>query len=97
MLNTTYCIDPSIEDIWKAWIKETFIPIHHESGFCSCILLKVEEKYDEGGISYALHTTFSNMNTYIDFKSKYESKLNKLHAIKFQGKYAAFTTMLTQV
>lgn len=101
ILNKTITIDISIKDEWISWIKEKYIPIHTETGLCKCILLEIDVQLEHddrlNGKSYALQLSFNSTEQFDIFKDKFESKLNKLQALKFGHKYVAFSTILKSV
>ncbi|MBK8807053.1 MAG: DUF4286 family protein [Bacteroidales bacterium] len=97
LLNNTYSIEKTIEKEWVAWMKEKFIPIINDTGLCNCLLLKVEQIYDEGGVSFALQYSFNSKTQMEYFKDKFESKLNLLHNAKFRNKFELFVTVLETV
>ena len=57
-LNTTFCVDPSVENSFLAWVRETYIPDAVASGiFSSPRLLRIEHEVQPDALTYAVQLT----------------------------------------
>jgi len=94
LYNVTVNIDTSVENSWLTWMKETHIPDVMNTGcFVRNIVCKINAE-SEGGTSYSIQY-FCNSKKELDrYMTVYATKLQQEHALKFQGKFVAFRTLL---
>lgn len=93
--NITVSIDPSIEQEWLPWMKETHIPNMMATGFfLENRFAKVMFVKDDGAISYSVQFICSNMTDLQAFQGGYAPQLQQAVKDKFEGMYATFTTVL---
>ena len=95
--NVTVSIDESIHDEWLQWMKEVHIPDVMRTGMFEnnriCRILA----YEQGGISYSIQYDAKDMATYEKYQAEFATKLQEEHTAKYQGKFAAFRTLLEVV
>lgn len=95
--NYTISIDERIEKEWIIWVKEVLIPEINSTELCSARLFSFDQKFDEGGISYALQVEFSSEESLNTFRKEREQSIFGLQAKKFSMQYAMFVTILKVV
>lgn len=91
--NVTVTIEKSVQDEWLKWMREVHIPDVMSTGFF------VENKIcklitEEAEITYAIQYTFGKMEDLTNYQKTNAPRLQKEHAEKFKGKFAAFRTIL---
>lgn len=95
--NVTVSIDENVAEEWLQWMRETHIPDVMNTGhFKESRLCRVHGE-EQGGVTYAItYLSFSqdDLNTY---QEKHAPKLQAEHTKKFDGKFAAFRTLLSVV
>lgn len=93
--NTSYIIDPSIEDVWLFWIKETYIPLVKQTDLCEVVRLfklqKIEEDHDN---TFAIQIDFLNDTKLHLYNNKYKSQFDSLMLKRFGNTVTAFRTIL---
>ena len=97
LYNITVSIDPNIEKEWLKWMREVHIPDLMETGYFRDSKLCRVHAEEEGGLTYAVTYTAYSKKHYEDYLEKKAPKLQAEHHEKFQGKYAAFRTLLSVV
>ena len=91
--NVTITLEKEIHQDWLKWMNEVHIPdvmrrgIFTENKICKLIT-------EESEITYAIQYTFSAMEDLHKYQKEFAPKLQKEHADKFKGKFAAFRTVL---
>lgn len=94
LYNVTISIDEEVHEEWLQWMKEVHIPDVLATG------LFIENKIarilaeEQGGLAYSIQYIARNMEDYEEYKRKYAPKLQAEHQIKYDGKFAAFRTLL---
>ncbi len=92
--NITVSIDYAYADEWLTWMKSTHIPDVLATGsFLDAKLSKILAE-ESGGASYSIQYLCENMETYDQYQKQFAPKLQQEHNLKFQGKFAAFRTLL---
>ncbi|MEX1191074.1 MAG: DUF4286 family protein [Brumimicrobium sp.] len=95
--NVTVSIDVNVSDEWLSWMRETHIPDVMSTGhFKECRICRVQGE-EEGGKTYAIiYLAFSEeaLNTY---QEKHAPRLQAEHSKRFEGKFAAFRTLLSVI
>ncbi len=94
LYNVTINIDNTVEPEWLDWMKSTHIPDVMNTGcFTKNLVCKINAE-SEGGTSYSIQY-FCNSQTDLDrYLTTHATKLQQEHALKYQGKFAAFRTLL---
>ena len=94
LYNVTINIDEDVQDEWLNWMKDTHIPDVMKTGLFLenriCRILAEEE----GGHSYAIQYLLASKANYDDYQSNHAANLQAEHNDKFNGKFAAFRTIL---
>ena len=91
--NVTINMDAAITKEWLDWMKNKHIPDVLNTGcFIENKILKVLS--DDDGATYSVQYTFKTMEDFETYKTKHAQGLQKEHAEKFNGKFAAFRTLL---
>lgn len=95
--NVTVSIDSNIHDEWLDWMRTSHIPDVLKSGcFLESKLSRIHGE-EEGGVTYSIMYVSPSMEKYEEYKSLHAAELQKEHTEKFQGKFAAFRTILSVV
>lgn len=94
LYNVTINIDHDVHDEWLKWMKEVHIPDVMNTG------LFVENKIcriyaeEDGGKSYSIQYFAKNWDDYNRYQNEFAPQLQEEHITKYQGKFAAFRTIL---
>lgn len=97
LYNVTINIDYDVHDEWLDWMKNKHIPDVLKTG------LFIENKIcrilaeEDGGKSYSIQYFLKNMDDYYTYQKEYASSLQLEHTQKYEGKFAAFRTILEVV
>ncbi|MFC2175793.1 DUF4286 family protein [Bacteroidota bacterium] len=95
--NVTVNINPKVHDQWIAWMKEMHIPEVMATG------LFIENRFakvlveDQGGITYSTQYLCATMEDLNAYKQYHATRIEGLHAKKFEGEFVAFRTLLETV
>ncbi|MFL5753858.1 MAG: DUF4286 family protein [Bacteroidia bacterium] len=91
--NVTVNIDESVHEEWLAWMKEVHIPDVMRTGcFIDSQLVKVLGQ-DEGH-TYSFQYKFLEMEDYENYQKNFAAKLQREVRDRYEGKFAAFRTLL---
>jgi hypothetical protein len=97
LYNVTINIDASVENEWKTWMINTHIPdVLKTNCFIEAKLSRIHGEED-GGATYSIMYTAKTQDDINLYQNSYSSRLQQEHTQKFQGKFAAFRTLLTVV
>lgn len=92
--NVTVSLDPSVEQDWLNWMKSTHIPdVMKTRCFTNARLAKVQGK-EAGECTYAISYDCPSEEKLQEYIKNYAMNLQKDHAEKYNGKFAAFRTLL---
>ena len=95
--NVTVNVDVDVAEEWLHWMKSAHIPDVMATGLFLdnriCRILAEEE----GGHSYAIQYTCSNMETYERYKTEHAPRLQADTQKRYAGKFVAFRTLLEVV
>ncbi|MBL4708853.1 MAG: DUF4286 family protein [Flavobacteriales bacterium] len=94
--SVTVNIDDSSHTDWLAWMKNKHIPDVMATGFFTEYrMLKVISRNEgEEGMSYNIQYTCPNMADLHQYQIKHAPALQKEHSDRYDGKFAAFRTIL---
>ena len=97
--SVTVNIDESIHDDWFAWMKNKHIPDVMATGYFSeyRMLRVISRQDDEQGISYNIQYTCASMADLHQYQVQKAPALQKEHSDLYDGKFAAFRTLLELV
>ena len=95
LYNVTVSIDPEVHQDWMDWMRRTHIPDVMQTGcFREARISRVHGE-EEGGLTFAITYVAPSQEDFDRYQEKHAADLQKEHATKFNGKFAAFRTMLT--
>lgn len=95
--NVTVNIDEDVQEEWLTWMREVHIPDVMNTGmFLESRMSKIMG-FSEGGVSYSIQYLCESMETLEQYQNKHAPALQKEHTEKYQGKFAAFRTLLEMV
>lgn len=95
LYNVTVNIDHNTHEEWVEWMKSTHIPDVMATGkFLTYQLQRIIETENETGVTYSIQYLSPNMQTYREYHENYSETLQAEHAKKYNGKYAAFRTLM---
>ena len=96
--NVTVSIDASAHDDWLDWMKTKHIPDVMETGcFIDNKICKVLSHDQEGSFSYAIQYSCKDMATLDGYQKEHAQRLQADHTSRYEGRYAAFRTLLEVV
>jgi len=97
LYNVTVSIDQAIEQEWLEWMRNTHIPQVMETGcFLECRISRIQGEED-GGSSYSFLYLAPSEDKMNEYQQQYAPALQQDHALRFQGKFAAFRTLLNVI
>ena len=93
----TVNIDEDVAEFWLQWMKKKHIPDMLNTGcFINGNIYKILAE-SQGGESYSIQYACNSMDDYTRYEKGYALVLQKEHKEKFNGKFAAFRTLLELV
>jgi hypothetical protein len=97
LYNVTVSIDPSVKEEWLVWMRTVHIPDVMQTGcFIESRISRVHGE-EEGGETFAI-TYLSPSHDHLDkYQKEFAPQLQIEHKAKFEGKFAAFRTILSVV
>lgn len=94
LYNVTVNIDASVKDEWLEWMRTVHIPEVMGTGcFVESRILRVEGE-EQGGLTYAIAYLSPSVEQYEKYQEKFAPGLQREHSERYQGKFAAFRTIL---
>lgn len=95
--NVTISIDETVATEWLEWMKEEHVPDVMKTGhFRDCKICRVHGE-EEGGITYAVMYTAKSAEDLDIYQEQHAPRLQAEHTGKFEGKFAAFRTLLSVI
>jgi hypothetical protein len=95
--NVTVCIDHNIHQEWLQWMKEVHIPeVMETNKFVSYKICRILDE-SQSDPTFAIQYTCESMEILMDYQKNHSPELQKKHATRYEGKYAAFRTLLEVV
>ena len=92
--NVTVNIDHQVHDEWLTWMKTTHIPdVMHTGLFLEAKLSKILAE-ESGGLSYSIQYLCEDESKLAAYQKSHAPRLQNEHNAKFNGKFAAFRTLL---
>lgn len=92
--NVTVNIDHDVHDEWLQWMKTNHIPDVLSTGlFLEAKLSKIVAE-ESGGLSYSIQYLCDNQAKFDLYEKSHAPRLQHEHNAKYNGKFAAFRTML---
>jgi hypothetical protein len=95
LYNVTIKIDKNISEEWLEWMTTEHIPEVMQTGyFHSYRLMKIYNDDDEYGLGFAVQYIAPDLQNYLNYQANAANELQKKHADKYEGRYAAFRTLM---
>ena len=95
LYNVTVSIDKQIHEEWLSWMQSKHIPDVMATGcFIESRISRVHGE-EEGGKTFAVSYLCSSREQYDIYQNQHATALQQEHASKYNGKFAAFRTLLT--
>lgn len=97
LYNVTVSIDELIADEWLNWMRTKHIPDVMATGcFIESRIARVHGEED-GGKTYAIGYIAINEEKFDEYQKNHAPELQKEHGERYNGRFAAFRTMLTVI
>jgi hypothetical protein len=97
LYNVTVSIDPEIAEEWLTWMREVHIPDVMATGcFIESRISRVHGE-EEGGMTYAITYLSPSQALLDEYQSNHAAALQREHSLKYDGRFAAFRTMLSVI
>ena len=95
LYNVTVSIDPSIHEEWLEWMKAKHIPDVMNTGcFVEARISRVHGE-EENGMTFAMSYVAPSQSHIDQYQKIHAPVLQQEHSAKYEGRFAAFRTMLT--
>jgi len=95
LYNVTISIDEAIHEEWLSWMRSTHIPDVMATGcFIESRISRVHGE-EEGGLSFAITYLSLSQEKLDEYNENHAFALQQEHTSKYNGKFAAFRTLLT--
>lgn len=92
--NVTVSIDKELAEEWLNWMKTVHIPDVLNTGhFTDNKICKVLNVNDDGE-TFSVQYSFNNMEDIEAYQKNHAPRLQAEHSKRYEGKYAAFRTLL---
>lgn len=96
--NVTVKVDDSVEKSWLRWMRDAHIPDVMATGcFTGHAIFRLKFPVEDEGVTYAIQYRCATMRDLDRYHSKYAAALQKEHSVRFEGRFAAFRTILEEV
>lgn len=92
--NVTINVNEEVSEDWLKWMKEVHIPDVMNTGYFLENRLSRIIGESEGGISYSVQYLCPSMKDLHAYQVKSAPQLQKEHNDRYDGKFAAFRTLL---
>lgn len=97
LYNVTVSIDPSVAEEWVEWMRSSHIPdVMATACFIESRISRVHGE-EEGGFTYAITYLAPSKEKMDEYEEKFAAELQKDHAARYGGKFAAFRTLLSVI
>ena len=97
LYNVTVSIDPIIAEDWVNWMRSNHIPDVMATGcFVESRISRVHGE-EEGGVTYAITYLSPSQEKMDEYQQQHAPVLQKDHAERYSGKFAAFRTILSVI
>ena len=95
LYNVTVSIDPGINQEWLDWMRTTHIPDVMRTGcFIESRISRVHGE-EEGGMTFAISYVALSEEKMDEYQREHAPRLQADHSARFDGRFAAFRTLLT--
>ena len=97
LYSITVSIDPIVAEEWLNWMRSVHIPeVMSTQCFTESRISKILI-YDENDISYSIMYVCPNQELMDEYTSKHAPRLQKDHSQRYEGRFAAFRTLLNVI
>lgn len=97
LYNVTVSIDPQVSSEWLEWMKNEHIPeVMATNCFTESRLSRVQGE-EQGGETYSIMYFAANQELYDQYNTQFAPAIQRKHGDKYQGKFAAFRTILNVI
>lgn len=97
LYNVTVSIDPAIAEDWLDWMRTHHIPDVMATGcFIESRISRVHGE-EEGGVTYAITYLSPDQQKMDEYSRQYAPLLQKDHSARYEGRFAAFRTILSVI
>lgn len=97
LYNVTVSVDESVHEEWVKWMREVHIPDVLATGcFTESRLSRILAEED-GGVTFSVMYLSPSQEKYDEYQQTHAPKLQAEHSSRFNGKFAAFRTLLNVV
>ena len=97
LYSVTVSIDPIVAEEWLNWMRSVHIPeVMSTQCFTESRISKILVD-DENDISYSIMYVCPNQDLMDEYTSKYAPLLQKDHSQRYEGRFAAFRTLLNVI
>lgn len=97
LYNVTVSIDPSISEDWLNWMRTQHIPDVMATGcFIESRISRVHGE-EQDGVTYAITYLAPSSEKMEEYKQIHAPILQKDHAARYSGSFAAFRTVLSVI
>ncbi len=95
LYNVTVKIDTDCHIEWLEWMISKHIPdVMATACFENYKLTRILGDDDEHGVGFAIQYIAPDMDTFQRYQTQFSAPLQKEHADRYTGKYAAFRTLM---
>lgn len=92
--NVTVSVDRELAEDWLNWMKTVHVPdvlnTGHFTGNKICKVLNVNDE----GETFSVQYTFEKMSDIEEYQKNHAPRLQAEHTKRYEGRYAAFRTLL---
>ena len=93
--NVTVSIDPAIKDEWLQWMRAKHIPDVMATGCFKESRLTQIHPQEPGETTFAIGYVAYSQDKLDEYSEVHAPKLQQEHSAKYDGKFAAFRTLMT--
>jgi hypothetical protein len=98
LYNITIAVDAPIEQEWKNWMKQEFIPESMKTGlFTDFRFYKVLTHDDPASVSYCVQYFVETIEQFNQYLNAHAQALLEQQRLKFPDRHAAFQTLLEEI
>lgn len=97
--SVTVSIDDEVHEDWLEWMKDDHIPKVMDTGFFTDyrMLKVISHQQEDQGVSYNIQYDCKSMADLHQYQVQKAPALQKEHSERYDGKFAAFRTLLEKV
>jgi hypothetical protein len=96
--NVTVNVNEEIQEDWLRWMNQEHIPDVLQTGcFLDARISRLLQIEEMGGITYSIQYSLESEDQLERYRVEHATRLQALHSKKFNGKFAAFRTVMEVV